>query len=227
MKFIDGDARSCDDAGGVDCNHGGFGFGGGGGRSGGRGNGNGGSNVTFGGCRLFEDDTVVGRRWYIFSDARSCDDAGGVDCNRGGFGFDGGGGRSGGEENGNGGSKVTFGGCRLFKDDIVVGRRWRYGAMITYEYPRKCTNWREKIVMGKETIVTGVTYPSLAGLYNDAIAFVKAFYDVILCKPDHCSLSRVKDYSDLRHAREIFRFRSDLEPVNLGRDGLIEIGFRW
>ncbi|KAG8381943.1 hypothetical protein BUALT_Bualt05G0025200 [Buddleja alternifolia] len=98
---------------------------------------------------------------------------------------------------------------------------------ITYENPRNCTNWREKIVMDKENIGTSVTHPSLAGLYNDAVAFLKAFYRFVLYTPEIYSLSRVKGYYNPRHEREIFRFRSDLEPVNLGGDGGTEIGFRW
>ncbi|KAG8381947.1 hypothetical protein BUALT_Bualt05G0025600 [Buddleja alternifolia] len=88
---------------------------------------------------------------------------------------------------------------------------------ITNENPMNCTNWRKKMVMDIESLVKSVTYPSLADFYNDGIAFFFAFYEVAFYNLVNCSLSRVK--VDLRFAPEIFKFRSDLEPVNLGKYG--------
>ncbi|KAG8381945.1 hypothetical protein BUALT_Bualt05G0025400 [Buddleja alternifolia] len=72
---------------------------------------------------------------------------------------------------------------------------------------------------GKGSIVrsVGMRYADVAGFYNEGIAFLNAFYEVVFYNLEDCSFTRVD--CDLKYAREVFRFRSDLERVNLGRDG--------
>ncbi|KAI3453992.1 hypothetical protein Pfo_010655 [Paulownia fortunei] len=74
-------------------------------------------------------------------------------------------------------------------------------------------NWRKKMVVDIESIETHA-FP--AGFYNSGIVFLKAFFEVIFYKLQDCSLSKVK-LDELLDAREVFQFRSDFEPVNLGR----------
>lgn len=63
-----------------------------------------------------------------------------------------------------------------------------------------------------------VKYPSPAGFYNAEIAFLKAFNEVVFYKLQDCSFRRVELDHELRDAHEVFQFRSDLEPVSLGRN---------
>ncbi|KAL2236129.1 UNVERIFIED_CONTAM: F-box protein [Sesamum indicum] len=77
---------------------------------------------------------------------------------------------------------------------------------------------KEVIVIDAENLEKHVQYPSLAGFYNTGIAFSKGFQEVVFYKfGERDSLSRVELDYKLRDARDVFQFRSDLEPVRLGR----------
>ncbi|KAL0407872.1 UNVERIFIED_CONTAM: F-box protein [Sesamum radiatum] len=86
----------------------------------------------------------------------------------------------------------------------------------------RTTEWmreeKEVMVIDTENLEKHVQYPSLVGFYNAGIAFLKGFHEVVFYRfGDHESLSRVELDHRLRDAREVFQFRSDLEPVRLGR----------
>ncbi|KAL0447576.1 UNVERIFIED_CONTAM: hypothetical protein Slati_1885500 [Sesamum latifolium] len=83
------------------------------------------------------------------------------------------------------------------------------------------TEWREEemvLVIDTENLEKHVQYPCLAGFYNSGIAFLKGFQEVVFYRlGDDDSLSRVELDHKLRDVRDVFQFRSDLEPVRLGR----------
>ncbi|KAL0327619.1 UNVERIFIED_CONTAM: F-box protein [Sesamum angustifolium] len=77
---------------------------------------------------------------------------------------------------------------------------------------------REEIVIDTENLEKHVQYHSLAGFYNAGIGFLKGFREVVFYRfGNDDSLSRVELDHKLRDARDVFQFRSDLEPVRLGR----------
>ncbi|PIN02383.1 hypothetical protein CDL12_25103 [Handroanthus impetiginosus] len=75
--------------------------------------------------------------------------------------------------------------------------------------------WTKKMAVKMKGLGEDLKYACAIGFYNAEILFVKLYDKVVFYKLQDCSFCEVElDYS-LRHANEIFQFRSDFEPVNL------------
>ncbi|PIN01646.1 hypothetical protein CDL12_25840 [Handroanthus impetiginosus] len=75
--------------------------------------------------------------------------------------------------------------------------------------------WTKKMAVKIKGLGQDLKYACAIGFYNAEIVFVKLYDKVVFYKLQDCSFFEVElDYS-LRHANEIFQFRSDFEPVNL------------
>ncbi|XP_073119721.1 F-box protein At5g49610-like [Henckelia pumila] len=79
----------------------------------------------------------------------------------------------------------------------------------------KIHSWKKEIKSGNiESLGEVATHPSPAGFYNSDVAFLTAFCEVGFYMLQDCSFRTVK-LNELDDAREVFRFRSDIEPANL------------
>ncbi|KZV43006.1 F-box protein-like [Dorcoceras hygrometricum] len=78
----------------------------------------------------------------------------------------------------------------------------------------KIHSWKKEKSANIESLRQVLTHPSPAGFYNSGISFLKGFYEVGFYMLQDQSVRSVK-LDKLDDAREVFRFRSDIDPAHL------------